>query len=171
MATYYHVCGSKITYEATLPKACPKCGGLLSDPTKVVAAAMAAATKVAAKLPVSAAKVEASTTEDDSTPVRPVARSAKSKPIVRKPATRRLLTANLEDDEPEDDPEMEGADQTGDNEEEDDGQPLNRKEARRLARELAASIDPSTIHVGDADERPVTFADWCARGPKGEVRS
>ncbi len=153
MPTYYcstSGCGNRIEYLTEKPKACPKCKASIVDPLK----ALALATASAARVP-----IRANPEEDDLEVVTPPVRSAKSKAIIRKPLTRLRPVVHLETDD------QDGTNDEDIGEEDEDGEPLDPRAARRLARELAATIDPSTIHVGidDSDER-VTFGKWCAGG-------
>ena len=143
-------CGNRITYLTEKPKVCPKCGTAIADPLSAIASMTLAKNKTVK------AKVEEELDDEDDPIIAPV-RSSRSKPIVRKPAPRKHVVeasaVNPDDVEDEDEDEEEG-----------DDEPYNPREARRLARELAASIDPSTITVGievDGNDR-VTFRDWCA---------
>lgn len=174
---HFHSCGAKITYETSLPKACPKCGALLKDPAKVVAAITAAAVKVAAQVVTPAQEARANEVSlddgDDIVVCRPAARSSNSRPVTRKPTLlgRQAAQARVEDAEDDNtgvDDTDDAADQ-GDLDDEPEDTSVDPREARRRIRQLAASIDPSTIHVGDVDEQPVTFADWCAQ-PRGGRR-
>jgi hypothetical protein len=150
MPTYYCPttgCGNRITYLTEKPKICPKCSTAIADPMRAIA------NIVPAKIV--KAKVEEEIDEDDDAPIIAPARSSRSKPIIRKPVPRQHVAsaATVEGDDADDDLE---------DDEEGDGEPYNPREARRLARQLAASIDPSTIRVEMDGEERVTFKDWCA---------
>jgi hypothetical protein len=153
MPTYYcpfDRCGAAIQYTITKPTTCPRCERRFADAFKVA---------VAQTPPPPAPVVE----EDDEPRLTRSALEARRKSLSTtsvKPRTRRErddTAANvmtpvgskahpaLPDPEPESDIEDDTYDP---------------REARRLARELAASIDPSTIVVEDQDDGIVRFSQF-----------
>ncbi len=147
-------CASKITYEAIKPTVCPFCKKAFS-----------AAFKVSVPTPVvSTSQVE----KPDYPDIRPVpssvakwkarknAAAAVKQPIEEVEPHSHIMNAP---DVPED---MVLDDSTGDENEED----TNPSVVRRRARELAASIDPSTIQINDDDEGTFKFESFWNEGAK-----
>ncbi len=136
-------CGSKIPYLTEKPKECPKCKTKIEDPSKII---------------VKAVIIEV----EDLPVIHPVARSSRSTPIVRKEKIS-LIKKRAQDSslEPEENDEE---DNTLEEEEEESYDP---KVVKRLARQLAASIDPSTIRVNDEDQNSdiINMKDWCKGAP------
>jgi len=131
---YCPFCGSKATYEAVKPTNCPKC-------KKPFEAAFKGA--VAAPTPVQP-------DPDDDLPLPPTRSAVVAKPRYRHgevvpPVPTRTTEATVVP--------LRGPDEEADDEDE----YVDPRARRRLARELAASIDPSTIHIDDEDEGTVTF--------------
>jgi hypothetical protein len=146
-------CGAKIAYEAIKPSVCPKCRKPIKDPMAILAQATAAAV---------AAPASTEQIEDDEAPIQPIARSLKSRPVseLRKPQRPQRVYASEDQgpDEPDDD----------DDGEDDGSESYDPRTTKRIARELAASIDPDSFRiVGDGDGERVTFGDWCGRKKGG----
>ena len=159
MPSYYcsaSGCGFKVQYEAVKPTHCPKC-------KHAYASAFVAAIKVtrATMVPVNQfAPIQPLPNDDleDTTPRNPL-RNRPASTTVAKPRFRHgqelppimgtlppvgVLTA--------------AAGPGTDDDDDDDDEYVDPRMRRRLARELAATIDPDTIHVDDEDEHPTTFA-------------
>lgn len=155
-------CASKVTYDTIKPTVCPKCRRAFADAFKVAPA----------PAPVVASTPSTYEPEDD----RPIGRAAlarrgsttqvKLRPV--RAATSHIMNAppELQVDAAVDDDDFEG-----------DGEDVvSPREVRRRARELAASIDPSTIVIADQDEGVFRFKDmWdegaAAREKAAKVRS
>lgn len=140
-------CAAKVPYEAIKPTKCPRCN-------RTFASAFAPTAPVPA--PISRAAV----VEDDDTPTRPLTRSALAKARAsvasttrvkphRGPQPSRIMNAPAEFVPP---------DLPDDGEEEDEY--VDEQTISRRARELAASIDPSTIVIADSDEGVFKFAQF-----------
>jgi hypothetical protein len=136
-------CPAKIQYEATKPTKCPKCGK-----------SFASAFKVAAPVTPAVAVAQVAPEEDDDVPISPRSRKSHSttqaKPRYRGgeylPPIMGVASSS-----PSSGP--------GDEGEDDDEEDVDPRMRRRLARELAASINPEDIHVSDDDEKPLRFED------------
>ncbi len=144
-------CGCKASYDAVKPTTCPRCNR-----------AFAAAFK-APSAPTPIARAAVVDDPDD----RPLTRSAltarQRAGITTQVKPRRGRGADPEAmanvmNAPEVLPDDLPAALEGDVEDE----TVNPREVRRLARELAAGIDPSTIIVADQDEGVFRFADMVA---------
>ena len=158
MPTYYCTCGNKITYATVRPTTCPKCRAAINDPFAMLARAAAMApiqpTVIASRGPDDDG-------DDDEEELPETCRRPRVTPriTVRKPnrpgraPVDGMTMASAEIDDPSDDADAEG---------DHVAEPYDAHAARKLARQLVASIDPDTISVGDdSDDPPTTFADWC----------
>ena len=128
-------CGTKIVYETTSPSKCPKCHQVLASAFKVT--------------PVEEPHQAAAQTR-----AQPKVSAVKSSIMARRRAEQQPEEEPVDVSTPEVEDDFATASYDG---------YINPQEVRRRARELAASIDPSTIHVSDGDETPVRFGDWCGR--------
>ncbi len=138
----HSACAAKIPYDAVKPTVCPRCKKAFADAFR------------AAPPPARAA------VRDDDLDDPPLTRSSLQNrhragiTTVAKPRARhgKDLMANVMNPPPPDAPDTAPI-----GEEEDDT--YDPRAAHRLARELAANIDPATIIVEDQDEGVVRFAD------------
>lgn len=152
----HSACAAKIPYDAVKPTICPRCKQAFADAFRAVA-------PVAPPLPTRAAVRD---DPDD----QPLTRSALSNrhragiTTVAKPRAHRgedpELMANVMNPPPPDEPD---APVFADDPEDDTYDP---RAAHRLARELAANIDPSTILIEDQDEGTVRFGDLVAQAKR-----
>jgi len=141
-------CAAKVTYEVTSPKVCPKCEKPFSAAFKTTVASTPRYEPPAAESALDA--------EDYDAP-----RSSRlSRPTTAqlKPGQRKLATYARSEPVTSPEPAL-GPDEEGD----DDGEYIDPRQKNALRRQLIASIDPADIHVGDDDDKPVTFANWCGK--------
>lgn len=137
-------CAARVPYEAIKPTVCPRC----NKP-------FAAAFKVAASTaPVVVATSPARAPRPVAAPVVKAAAKWKVARLRREPAKPFAVDAEID--------AQHGVEDTGDTGS-DDG-PVYQPEVAALAQELAASIDPATISIGDNDEGVFRFADMWREG-------
>ncbi len=148
-------CSAKASYDVTKPTKCPKCGRAFADAFKTVAApAPVQQTRATVEeepfdeRPTSRSALAAARAKHAST-TRVVPRTGRPQPaevthLMNPPADLPPAVAALEDD-----PEDENVDP---------------REVRRRARELAATIDTSTIVINDQDDGVFKFSDMWAAG-------
>lgn len=137
-------CAAKVAYEAIKPTVCPRC----NKP-------FAAAFKVAASTaPVVVATSLVRVPRPVAVPVVKAAAKWKVARLRREPAKPFAVDAEIDAQYGVEDTVDAGGD---------DG-PIYRPEVAALAQELAASIDPSTISIGDNDEGVFRFSDMWREG-------
>lgn len=135
----YQGCAALITYASIQPEKCPKCHRVLADAFKVAVESVISTSPKPKQTTTTARRVTQPTTLMRPTNQAPIPLGDESE-------------ANLNDVVELDENEVDES--------------YNPHEVHRTARELAASIDPSTIHIaGEDDDEPVKFGDWVA-GPK-----
>lgn len=157
-------CGNRIEYQITKPSSCPKCKTVFADLGKVVAAAKPISSTLSIKASrrreleaelESLNEEEGTDKEEHQSLSNQV--SASKQAILKRARARKLAERgelDEEDDEIEDTEEL-------------DYESSNDAKIKRLAEELAASIDPSTIRIigeseGDGPDK-ISFRDWCAK--------
>lgn len=158
MPSYYCTsdsCGLKNEYLGSRPARCSRCNQLFDAPFKAVTATIT---------PAPGATV-ASVIEDDDAPImgtrrpRTQANTVTAKPRYRNgqlvPPVKGVMTSTQSDPTPLDGPDLDD-DDNGEPEEDD---VIDIRAKRKLARELAATLNPDDIYVDDDDEKPMKFAD------------
>lgn len=159
-------CGNRIEYQVSKPTSCPKCKTVFADLSKTIAKAKPLP-EIGTKASVKRREVEEDNLEDlENEEMGDDSRSlteqmSESKKAILKRARARKLAERGEVDEEDD--EIKDNDQSDDYDEEDN---QSKSKVKRLAQQLAASINPSSIKIigGDEEDGPnrITFRKWCA---------
>lgn len=154
-------CGNRIEYQVTKPTSCPKCKTVFADLGKTLAKAKPLP-EIITKTPSKHKEIdeeenlENEETEESQSLTRQISESKKA--ILKRARARKLAERGEVDEEDE-----EIDDDSGDDYNEES---VSKSKIKRLAQELAASIDPSSIKIigGDEDDGPskITFRKWCA---------
>ncbi len=144
----HSACAAKIPYEAVKPTTCPKCrktfaSAFTSTPPAVPAPARAAVQDDPDERPLTKSALLAAR--------RAGGALARPRPTPRGEVTHLMNAPAAQAVFPDD-----GAD--------DEDDTLDPREVRRQARELAATIDTSTIKIADQDEGTFSFKDMWAEG-------
>lgn len=157
-------CGNRIEYQVTKPTSCPRCKTVFADLSKTVAKAkplpevmsIKASRRRELEKELEDLDEEEDNEEQSSQDSKDLSSqvSASKKAILKRARARKLAERGETDEEEED--------ETIDD---DNDEQLSESKIKRLARELAASIDPSSIHIGteggDGKPERITFRDWC----------
>lgn len=143
----YSNCAAKIPYETVKPSKCPRCNRAFADAFKVVT-----------ETKPTVSRVTTATVEEESDAPRLTrsellkVRASRSSGTKVKPRLKRYV-----EEEEVSHVMNPPAPQEENNPVFDDDHSYDEREARELARELAASIDPSTIIIQDQDDKVVRF--------------
>ncbi len=152
-------CAAKVAYDAVKPTRCPRCSKLFADAFRVA---------VPQTAPISRAAVVEADLSDDQPITRKLAKAAVAKVGPRLQRDTPAPISRIMNAPPDLVTEAVFPDDGLDDIEEEDADP---RAIRRRARELAASIDPSTITIGDQDEGVFKFDSFWAEGQSAREKA